>query len=47
MREGALKARGCMLLMSSPLSQVILARLTFLTWPSCSSVRGEGLDEES
>ena len=45
--DGFLKARGCMLLMSSPLSQVILARLAFLTSPSCSSVRGDGLEDES
>jgi hypothetical protein len=36
-----------MVAMLSPLSQVTLARLAFLTSPSCSAVKGSGLEDES
>ena len=45
--ESFLKARGWMELMLSPLSQVILAKLAFLTSPSCFSENGAGLAAES
>ena len=47
MVEGVLKARGWMLRMASPLSQVTLARLDRLSSCSCAVVKGVGLAEES
>lgn len=47
MADGVLKASGCMLLMLSPLSQVTLARLLFLSSASWASVKGAGLAAES
>ena len=44
---GVLKASGWMELMLSPLSQGILAKLAFLTSPSCFSENGAGLAAES
>ena len=44
---GVLKARGCIELMLSPLSQVILARLAFRSSPSWTSVNGAGLAADS
>ena len=45
MLPGFLKARGCMLRMLSPLSQVTLAKLAFLSSSSCSTVKAAGLAE--
>ena len=45
--DGFLKANGCMASILSPLSQVILARLAFLSSASWSSAKGAGLAAES
>ena len=42
-RDGFLKANGCISLMSSPLSQCTRARLDFLTSSNCSLVNFPGL----
>ena len=45
MGEGVLKARGCMLFILSPLSQVTLARLVFRSSASWAGLKGKGAAE--
>ena len=45
MGEGVLKARGCMLCILSPLSQVTLARLVFRSSSSWAGLKGRGAAE--
>ena len=45
MGEGVLKARGCMLFILSPLSQVTLARLVFRSSASWAGLKGRGAAE--